>query len=237
MTDEYRMGIARSVERVTERIAVACARAGRAADEVSLLAVTKFHPYEAVEAAYAAGVRVFGENRVQEAETKFAAGLAPVGASVHLIGHLQSNKAKKAVALFDCVQSVDSLELARELDKRAAAVGKTLDVLLELHTGEESKTGFATEDELARALEAIMGMPSLRPRGLMTMAPFTDDRDVVRSSFGVCREAFLRAERRFAPKGFSVLSMGMTNDFELAIEEGSTMVRVGTAIFGRRPPL
>jgi len=236
MTDEYRSAVARAVRRVGERIREACARSGRSPDEVSLLAVTKFHPYEAVEAAYAAGVRLFGENRVQEAETKFSAGLLPDGARVHLLGHLQSNKAKKAAALFDCVQSIDSMEVASELAKRAASLGKTLDVLLELHTGEESKTGFASEDELSRALEAILGMPSLRPRGLMTMAPFTDEAAVVRASFRSCREAFERARARFAPAGFDLLSMGMSNDFELAVEEGSTMARIGTAIFGSRPP-
>ncbi|HPB67116.1 MAG TPA: YggS family pyridoxal phosphate-dependent enzyme [Spirochaetales bacterium] len=234
MTDDYRITVAQAVENVLERMGAACARAGRSADEVRLLAVTKFHPYEAVEAAYAAGVRLFGENRVQEAEAKFSAGTAPKGAFVHLLGHLQSNKAKRAAALFDCVQSIDSIEVAAELAKRAAALGKTLDVLLELHTGEESKTGFASEDALLRALEAIMPMPSLKPRGLMTMAPFSDDAAVVRASFRTCRRAFEVAMKRFAPVDFSVLSMGMSNDFELAVEEGSTMVRVGTAIFGSR---
>lgn len=237
----YNAEIADAVGRIRERIGAACARVGRAEGAVTLLAVTKFHPREAAIAAYAAGVRVFGENRVQEAEAKFASLLADAAspladAKLHLLGHLQSNKAKKAALLFDCVESADSLAIIAELAKRAQAAERPLELLLELHTGEESKSGFADADELARGLELALASPFLRSRGLMTMAPFTDDEAAVRRSFILCRETF----ERLAPlatgagQAWDTLSMGMTNDFEAAIEEGSTMVRIGTAIFGER---
>ena len=235
MTEGYADTVASRIAAVRERMAAACDRAGRPASSVELLAVTKFNPADAVEAAWRAGVGSFGENRVQEAEAKFSslAGAIP-GSAVHLLGHLQSNKAKKAAALFDCVQSIDSEAILSELARRAAELGKTLDVLFELHTGEESKSGFPDADALLRALEASAALPSLRPRGIMTMAPYTDDVAVVRSSFKACAAVFRKAGATFAFPAFDILSMGMTNDFETAIEEGSTMVRVGTAIFGAR---
>jgi PLP dependent protein len=227
--------IASAVGRVKERIADACRRAGRAPDDVTLLAVTKYNPAEAVLAAWAAGVRFFGENRVQEAESKFGSLSGAVDeASLHLLGHLQSNKVKKAVVLFDCVQSIDSEDILVELDRRAASAGKIVDVLFELHTGEESKSGFATTDALYKAIERSATLESLRPRGVMTMAPYSDDISLVRASFRACSAAFDKASNLFALPDFNMLSMGMTNDFETAIEEGSTMVRIGTAIFGRR---
>lgn len=237
----YNAEISDAVARIRERIGAASARAGRAEDAVTLLAVTKFHPREAAIAAYAAGVRVFGENRVQEAEAKFSSPMAdaasPLGdAKLHLLGHLQSNKAKKAALLFDCVQSADSLAIIAELAKRAQAAERALELLLELHTGEESKSGFADPDELARGLELALASPYLRPRGLMTMAPYTDDETAVRRSFIICRETFERLAPAAARAGaaWDTLSMGMTNDFETAIAEGSTIVRIGTAIFGER---
>jgi len=227
--------IASAVDRVKERIADACRRTGRSPDDVTLLAVTKYNPAEAVLAAWAAGVRFFGENRVQEAESKFGSlSGTVVGASLHLLGHLQSNKVKKAVVLFDCVQSIDSEDILVELDRRAASAGKIVDVLFELHTGEESKSGFATTDALYKAIERSATLESLRPRGVMTMAPYSDDISLVRASFRACSAAFDKASNLFALPDFNMLSMGMTNDFETAIEEGSTMVRIGTAIFGRR---
>lgn len=202
------------------------------------MAVTKFHPIEAVEAAYAAGARLFGENRVQEAESKFAPFLAShPDARVELIGSLQSNKAKKAVALFSSVQSVDSLGLLSELEKRAAAASRRLDILFELHTGEDSKAGFPDLEGLLEAADFLAGLgpdSSLRPRGLMTMAPFTKDEGSIRASFRSLRAAFDALKTRFPFPSFDTLSMGMTNDFEIAVEEGSTLVRIGTAIFGSR---
>lgn len=235
LNEEFAANIAANIAQVRQRMAAACARSGRQASSVELLVVTKFNPAEAVLAAHAAGVRAFGENRVQEAEAKFATleGLIP-GSAVHLLGHLQSNKAKKAAALFDCVQSIDSVDILVELARRAADSGTVLDVLFELHTGEESKSGFQDTDALFHAMEKAATFPSLHPRGLMTMAPYTDDMTVVRSSFKACRKAFSQAGTLFPSADFNLLSMGMTNDFEVAIEEGSTMVRIGTAIFGSR---
>jgi len=227
--------VAAAVDAVRSRLAAACVRSGRDPASVALLAVTKFNPPEAVDAAYAAGVRLFGENRVQEAESKFAARAERYpGSFVHLLGHLQSNKARRAVELFDCVQSVDSTRILEELGRRAEAAGKTFDVLFELHTGEESKSGFPDADSLLAALDSLGACPALVARGVMTMAPYTDDMDAVRASFRACRAAYEAArERRDLPR-FDILSMGMTNDFEVAVEEGSTMVRIGTAIFGPR---
>jgi PLP dependent protein len=230
-----RAAIAEAIVRVRERIAKACVIAGRPADSVQLLAVTKFNPAEAVAAAWSSGVRMFGENRVQEAEAKFVSLAGTVaGSSLHLLGHLQGNKAKKAVSIFDCIESVDSEALLVELDRRAGAVGRVIDILFELHTGEESKSGFPDADAMFKAIERAAGLPSVRPRGLMTMAPYTDDTLKLRASFKACSKAFMRAAGLFALPRFDMLSMGMSNDFETAIEEGSTMVRIGTAIFGQR---
>lgn len=235
------------------RVEAAAARAGRRPSEIAVMAVTKFHPAEAVEAAYRAGLRLFGESRVQEAEGKFPGFLAArPDARLEMIGTLQSNKAKRAAALFSRIQSVDSAELLKELDKRAKALGLRLEILLELHTGEESKAGFPDLEALFRAVElhaALQGGPGseaarapegaapaggLVLRGLMTMAPYTKDEAPVRASFRALRAAREAVLRRFGFPGFDVLSMGMTNDFEAAIEEGSTLVRVGTALFGAR---
>jgi PLP dependent protein len=234
-SDEYCVSVKKAVSGIRQRMHAACSRADRAPETVVLLGVTKFHPAEAVIAAYAAGIRVFGENRVQEAESKFPE-LRPAlpGLAVHLLGHLQSNKARKAVELFDAVQSVDSGRLLAELSKRAEAGGRILDVLLELHTGEDSKTGFGTAAELLATVRTAVGLPFIRVRGLMTMAPYTDDEDSIRSSFRLCRRVWLDAQQIYGSESFDTLSMGMTNDYELAIEEGSTMVRIGTAIFGGR---
>ena len=242
-----------NVRRVRDRMDAAAERSGRAPEGLSLMAVTKFHPLAAVEAAYASGIRLFGENRVQEAESKYAdiAQRFP-GARVELIGSLQSNKARKACALFSAVESVDSLGLLGELDKRAKAQGKVLDILLELHTGEESKAGFPDRDSLFEACDLLCrlseGGPAagasgaaeaaggLRLRGLMTMAPFTKEEAPVRASFRSLKAAFEELRSRYRFPSFDVLSMGMTNDYEIAIEEGSTLVRIGTALFGARSP-
>ncbi len=230
-----RKSIASNVAMVRERISQACRRSGREPESVDLLAVTKFNPAEAVSAAWDTGLRLFGENRVQEAESKFGLLAGKVdGASIHLLGHLQGNKAKKAAMLFDCIQSIDSEDILLELDRRSALLGKVVDILLELHTGEESKSGFPDADSMYRAMEFAAGLKGVRIRGVMTMAPYTDDIVLVRSSFRVCRGVFDRASNLFAFPAFNIVSMGMTNDFETAIEEGSTMVRIGTAIFGRR---
>lgn len=227
--------VATATASVYDRIAAAAARAGRNPSDITLVAVTKFNPPEAVQAAYAAGVRVFGENRVQEAESKIIeiADTVP-GAEFHMLGHLQSNKVKKALPLFSCIQSIDSTALLVELEKRAASVNRYIDVLLELHTGEESKSGFPDPETLTGAMEEARNFGYVRLRGLMTMAPYTDDVGVVRGAFRSCARLYDTIRERYALPHFDTLSMGMTNDFEIAIEEGATMVRIGTAIFGQR---
>lgn len=234
------MSIADNIANIEERIQKACAACGRKRDEITLVGVTKFHPIESVMEAWQAGLRYFGENRVQEAAEKFAAFRESCpGAELHLIGSLQRNKAKAAVETFDCVQSVDRESIVLELGKRAAARSRPLPVLLELHTGEESKSGFPGLDELFRAVELVLACPALAVRGLMTMAPNTADEGLIRSSFRQVVNAQKELERRFPPPAgggwnWSCLSMGMSGDFEIAIEEGSTLMRIGSAIFGER---
>ncbi|MGA2547699.1 MAG: YggS family pyridoxal phosphate-dependent enzyme [Rectinemataceae bacterium] len=231
---------------VRERVAAAAGRAGRDPAGVEILAVTKFHPIEAVNAAWEAGILSFGESRVREAEEKYPAFLAShPSARLDMIGHIQSNKAKKAVALFSRLQSVDSAELLLELARRARAADIRREVLLELHTGEESKEGFRGADELYSALELLLSTDDgrIEPRGLMTMAPRiplaiprdAGDEALVRSSFRSLRSALEGARSRFGLRGFDVLSMGMTDDFEMAVEEDSTLVRIGTALFRGAP--
>ena len=215
------------------RIEQAARRAARDPAGVRLMAVTKGFPRETVLEALAAGASLFGENRVQEAEAKYS-GLEE-RAEVHLIGHLQTNKARAAAALFRCVQSVDSVHTAQALSARCVERGRSMDVLLELNTsGESSKSGFPGPDELRSGLDVIDTLPALRLRGLMTVGPLTEDPDRIRASFAALRTVFddLRAGR----PGFDVLSMGMSSDFEIAVEEGATLVRLGTALFGQRPP-
>ncbi len=239
--------VADNAAALRERVHAAAVRAGRDAGAIEIMAVSKFHPLEAVEAAYAAGFRLFGESRVQEAESKFPAFLAAhPDVRLEMIGTLQSNKAKKAALLFSRIQSVDSLDLIAELDKRARAASRRLEILLELHTGEESKAGFPDFNALCAACEALIARAGpasdecagesggLVLRGLMTMAPYTQDEAPIRASFRALRAAFDGLAARFELPCFDVISMGMTNDFEIAIEEGSTLVRVGTALFGAR---
>lgn len=222
--------IARNLEDVRARITAAAAHSGRSADEITLVAVTKTQPAEAVQAALDAGVRHIGENYVAEAEAKFPDIRWPEGVTRHLIGHLQSNKAARAVDTFDMIQSVDSLRLARRLNTFAAARDLVLPVLVEVRLSDEpNKTGIAP-GELSAAMDGIQGLENLSVRGLMGMAPFTDDKKAVRLAFQTLRNHILTLHN----VNEAVLSMGMTGDFEIAIEEGSTMVRVGTAIFGAR---
>jgi pyridoxal phosphate enzyme (YggS family) len=223
------------VAAVRERIARAAERAGRRPEDVTLVAVSKTHPAERVAAAFAAGLRDFGENKVQEAEQKAGPlrDLTPQGLRWHLIGHLQSNKAKKAAQIFDLVHSVDSAEIARKLEHYAATLGKTLDVLVQVDlAGEETKHG-ADEAHLFPLLEILRGMKALRPRGLMVLPPLLDDPEALRPYFRRLRELRDKALAKDLLLG-GELSMGMSHDFEVAIEEGATLVRVGTALFGER---
>jgi PLP dependent protein len=226
--------IASNLATVRQRVARAAGRAGRRAEEVTIVAVSKTFPVEAIRAAYGAGLRHFGENRVQEWESKQAA-VAQLDAIWHLIGHLQSNKSRKAAYLFHRVDSVDDLALAKRLDAAAAAEGKNLPVLIEVRMSEEAtKTGVA-ESELPALAASIAPFGHVDLLGLMTIPPFFDEPERVRPYFRKLRELRDDVSRRLGRK-LPVLSMGMTHDFEIAIEEGATEIRVGTAIFGERTP-
>jgi hypothetical protein len=214
-----------------DRIAAAAERAGRRPEEITLVAVTKLQPAASVQAVLDAGIRDVGENYVAEAGEKFPRVNWPDGVTRHLIGHLQGNKAARALELFDFVQSVDSVKLARRLDSKAADRAIVLPVLLEVRLCDEpEKTGINPED-LPGAIEEVLALRNLSLRGLMGMAPFTDDKKAVRAAFRTLQNHFLTLHN----DNRTTLSMGMTSDFEIAVEEGSTMVRVGTALFGRRP--
>jgi len=231
------MSVAQNVATVRERIAATLRRAGRSSNDVTLMAVSKTQPPERIREAYDVGLRVFGENRVQE----FAEKAGPLrdlhDAEWHMIGHLQTNKAAKTVELFCSVDSVDSLKLAEKLSAAAEKMGKKLNVLIEINVGgEPAKSGTApNSQQLEELLIAAPRLDALVFRGLMTVPPFTNDPEGARPYFRKLRE--LRdtiAERKLPAIAMDQLSMGMSHDFEVAIEEGSTCVRVGTAIFGER---
>jgi PLP dependent protein len=227
--------IADRVAAVRERIARAAARAGRAAGEVTLVAVSKTHPPEAVREAFGAGVRDIGENRVQEAEGKTAAlpDLGVQGLRWHLVGHLQSNKAKKAAALFDWVHSLDGADIGRRLGEAAAAMGRELRGLVQVDlAAEETKFGL-DESQLFPALESLRGLPAVRILGLMVLPPYEEDAERTRPYFRRLRALRDRARQEGLIEG-AELSMGMSHDLEVAVEEGATLVRIGTAIFGER---
>lgn len=229
------MSITDNLASIHERIRSAEQRSGRPAGSVTLLAVSKFHPGAAVLEAIAAGQLLFGENRVQEAEEKFPSILSDhPEVALHMIGSLQRNKVRQAVRIASCIQSVDRAELLTEIEKQAAAQGKIVDILFEYHTGEESKSGYQDPSSLFSSIDSLALMTHIRPRGLMTMAPFTDDRNAIRESFRKLVRVQHDCHSRYPGLDFSVLSMGMSADYEIAIEEGSTLVRVGTAIFGER---
>lgn len=220
--------------RVRERIAAAAARSGRPPEDVTLIAVSKMCPAEAIRAAFEAGQRDFGENRVQEFEGKRAQ-LSDVAANWHLIGHLQGNKARRAAHLFGSIDSLDAEPLARRLDAAAHAEARRLSVLIEVHLGgEQTKSGVA-EADLPALAEAAAALPNLHLRGLMSIPPFSENARDARPHFRRLRDLRDGLARRLG-RPLPVLSMGMSHDFEIAIEEGSTEVRIGAAIFGQRPP-
>jgi len=227
----FPMDLAANLAAVEQRIQSACARAGRNPASVTLLPVTKSHPPETVRAAAELGLSVFGENRVQEAKAKIP--LCPGRLRWHMIGHLQSNKCRDAVQLFAMVQSVDSLALAQEINKWADKQARTLPILLEVNiAGEASKSGYPPERLLAE-LPQINALPRLEVSGLMTVPPWTPDPENVRPVFRRLRELKQRGEEILGAP-LPHLSMGMTGDYEVAIEEGATIVRLGTALFGER---
>jgi PLP dependent protein len=231
------MSIAANISLVKERIAGAAGRAGRSLDDIALMAVTKTQSTERIREGYHAGQRLFGENRVQEFAAKVGALQGLPDAEWHMIGHLQTNKATRTAELFRAVDSVDSLKLAEKLDAAARKLSRKLDVLIEINVGSESaKSGVAPDSSVLE--ELLLAAPRLEAlvfRGLMTVPPFTDDPEGARPYFRKLRE--LRASiaaRKLPAVVMNQLSMGMSHDFEVAIEEGSTCVRVGTAIFGER---
>jgi PLP dependent protein len=231
------MSIQTNIAAIRERIHAAARRAGRREEEVTLMAVSKTHSAERIREAYAAGLRLFGENRVQEFAGKAASLADLTEAEWHMIGHLQTNKAVKAAELFHAVDSIDSVKLAEKLDAAARMPGKKLEVLIEVNVGgEAAKSGVGPNShELEELLQAGPHLVNVSIRGLMTVPPHTDDPEGARPFFRQLRH--LRdsiAARNLPSIHMDVLSMGMSHDFELAIEEGSTCVRVGTAIFGER---
>lgn len=231
------MSISSNLAIIHELIAGAAGRANRPSEDISLMAVSKTQPAERIVEAYEAGQRLFGENRVQEFADKFGAPASLRNAEFHMIGHLQTNKTAKAAELFYAVDSVDSAKLAGRLNAAAAQLNKSLSILLEINVGgEAAKAGLpADSPEIVTILEQAPEWSNLRIRGLMTVPPYTDDPEGARPYFRKLRELRDRlAAREFPAVSLDELSMGMSHDFEVAIEEGSTCVRVGTAIFGER---
>jgi hypothetical protein len=234
MTNASPDSVAANLQQVRERIYAAARRAHRDPGEITLVAVTKTLPSERIRQAYELGLRDFGENRVQEAAEKIGAWLGE-RPTWHLIGHLQRNKARLAVQLFDAIQSVDSVELARALEGHAARAGRHLPILLEVNVGgEASKAGFSPDQAFWQAVPQILALPHLEVQGLMTVAPVANDPQDVRPVFRRLRGMRDELRLRYPSVPWLHLSMGMTDDYEVAIEEGATIVRLGRAIFGAR---
>ena len=238
--------IAARIGEVRERIADAASRAGRNPDDVLLVAVSKTYGMDAIDAAFEAGVQNFGENRVEEAANKIPAsnGKLPADVTWHMIGHIQSRKTADVARLFRWVQSIDRVKIARRLSDAAGEAGRVLDILLEVNmSGEESKSGFDLSQwpnnpnqntEFVSEIKTMLTLPGIRVQGLMTMAPYSADSETARPIFRRLRELRDALREQFPQVAWTHLSMGMTADYEVAIEEGATMVRVGTAIFGPR---
>lgn len=222
------------LQSVRARIEKAARRAGRSPDSVEILAVTKGHPAGILRDVVDRGLPMIGENRVGEAEEKRAR-LGDLGLRWHMVGHLQRNKASRAIEIFDAIESVDSLRLARKLERELEKVDRSLEVLVQVNTsGEEAKGGLEAE-EAVEGVRRICGHSRLRVRGLMTMAPLTDEEPVLRRTFRDARRLFERCGEEVEAFEPRVLSMGMSNDFEIAVEEGSTRLRLGTSLLGERP--
>ncbi len=225
------VNFAEKLNSIQQRIAAACARAGREESSVTLLAVSKSHPPETIQTAVACGLLHFGENKIQEAKAKIP--LCPSKARWQFIGHLQSNKVRDAVELFEMIQGVDSLAIAKEISKRAEQLGKTMPILLEVNVaGEASKFGYKPESLLAE-LNELNALPKIEIHGLMAIPPFTPVAEKSRPYFQRLRELKIQCEKILGVP-LPHLSMGMSGDFEIAIEEGATIVRIGTALFGER---
>lgn len=226
--------ISKSIRDINARIQAAAERVGRIRDDIQLVAVTKTVSADHIEESLACGINIIGENRVQEARAKAA--LITRKVSWHLVGHLQTNKAKKAVQFFDMIQSLDSVRLGDAVNTYAGQAGKIMECLVEVNIGgEEAKHGI-TPDDVDAMLSQAVRWPHILIKGLMTIAPFFDDPEKSRPFFIHMKQVFDQAKKRqYSGVHLDILSMGMSGDFEVAIEEGSTMVRIGTAIFGERP--
>ena len=222
-----------NLSEVEERIQAACERAGRKRDEVTLIAVSKTKPPHMLQEAYDLGVRVFGENKVQEIREKYE--ILPQDIQWHMIGHLQTNKVKYIIDKVKLIHSVDSLKLGETIEKEAAKQNRIMDILLEVNVAQESsKFGLKTE-EVIPLMEKFSQLPHLRVKGLMTIAPFVENPEENRKHFKKLYQLYVDIKSKNIDNGtMSVLSMGMTGDFEVAVEEGATMIRVGTGIFGSR---
>jgi PLP dependent protein len=226
------MPLAENIAHIKDRISASAKRAGRSPGDITLIAVSKTFPADAIRTAHEIGLRHFGENRVQEAEAKRAQ-LKDLDATWHFIGHLQSNKARKAAELFDRIDSLDSISLARKLNEAAAQLNKHLGILLEVHMGESTKSG-VPENDLLELARAVVELSHLDLLGLMTIPPYAENPEDARPYFKKLR-ALRDTTSQALSRPLPVLSMGMSHDFEIAIEEGATEVRIGTALFGQRP--
>ena len=221
------------LQEVEKRIQAACDRAGRKREEVTLIAVSKTKPVETLQEAYDLGVRIFGENKVQELTAKYEA--LPKDIHWHMIGHLQTNKVKYIIDKAELIHSVDSLKLAETIEKEAAKHDLIADILVEVNVAEEESKFGMNMEEVIPFVEKVSAFPHVRVRGLMTIAPFVEDPEENRSIFADLHKLYIDIKKKNHDNDtVSVLSMGMTNDYEVAIEEGATMVRVGTGIFGAR---
>ena len=223
--------IKNNLEIIKEKIKKAALKANRSPEEIKLVAVTKTATIEQIKEAISVGIKIIGENKVQEAKEKYH--ILSADTEWHLVGHLQTNKVKYAIEIFDCIQSVDSIKLAKEIDKRSLQFGKTTNVLVEVNvSGEETKYGIKPE-EVELFLKEISEFSGIRVRGLMTIAPIEKDKEEVRPYFGKLREISKEIKsKNIKNVKMDYLSMGMTDDFEVAIEEGANMVRIGRGIFG-----
>ena len=226
--------VSENISVIRQRIVVAAKRAGRDPDSVRLVAVSKRKPVEMINQAMAAGQSVFGESYIQEAQEKIEQ-LGRAG-RWHFIGHLQSNKAKIAAELFDCIETVDRMKLARLLDKHLAELGRTMKVLVQVNVGRESQKAGVLPEDAEKLCREIVGLPNLELVGLMTMPPYSSNPEQARSYFRELRLLAddLKVKEVLGQNGPVEISMGMSGDFEVAIEEGATLVRVGTALFGER---
>jgi pyridoxal phosphate enzyme (YggS family) len=226
-----------NIKLIQEKINNICRKANRNPQDVKLMAVSKFHTREEILEAINCGITLFGENRVQEAVEKFPEILNNNKYSeLHLIGQLQRNKVKTILPYVSTIQSVDRIELVKEIIKQTQKLSltKKVNLFFEYHTGEDSKSGFTNTDDLYEAIETAAQSDLICCKGFMTMAPFTQDKKLIEKSFTMLRELSCKVKKDFPELPFSELSMGMSNDFDIAIEQGSTLVRIGTAIFGQR---